>query len=412
MPFDLRIANAATSYVMYLWKTVWPVNLAIFYPHPAVLKAVSASAMIWHAVIAALVLAAITAGALWSARRQPYWAVGWLWYLGTLVPVIGLIQIGVQGMADRYTYLPTIGIYVAVVWGAAELATRYKVLRAPLVVAATVLLATWTAMAAHQTATWKNSFTVFEHAIAVVPDNFFAHNHLGLAYHNTGQMEKAGAEYKKAVQIAPHYDSANGNLGVYYASRGEIDKAVDCFRSASRINPYLASFHANLGAAYTAQGKLKEAEQEYRQAIKIDPHAPPYRGRLCFVLRREGRLADSLAQQRELIRLCPNDVVLLNETAWLLATNPDASLRNGVDAVAYARQAAQLSQGKMPTILGTLAAAYAEAGQFSEAVQTAHLAAELAVQQDNRPLADSINAKIPLYQAGTPYHEPPSPVAP
>ena len=202
VPFDLRVANAATSYVMYLWKTLWPVNLAIFYPHPAIVKAGSTSSMIWNAAMAAMLLAAITLVALWSARRRPYLAVGWLWYLGTLVPVIGLIQIGVQAMADRYTYLPMIGVYVAVVWGAAELAARYDRLRAPLSAAAAVLLAAWTVMAAHQTATWKNSFTVFQHAIDVTPDNFFAHNHLGLAYHNIGKMEEAGAEYAKAVQIA------------------------------------------------------------------------------------------------------------------------------------------------------------------------------------------------------------------
>ena len=253
--------------------------------------------------------------------------------------------------------------------------------------AATLLLAVWTALAARQTATWKNSFTVFEHAIAVSPDNFFAHNHLGLAYHNIGDMEKAGAEYAKAVKFGPDYDSANGNLGVYYASKGEIDKAIECFRKASHINPYLASFHANLGTACLARGKLEEAEDELRKAAEIDANNPAFHGNLGLALRLRGKTrrpaehhkmlslcpndAVRLSMYSQMLRMCPNDVVLVNDAAWLLATSREPAARNGKDAVALARRAVELTGGQEPTIFSTLAAAYAEDGQFAEATETA-----------------------------------------
>ena len=212
----VALPTRLVSYVAYLWKTVWPVNLAIFYPHPAVMGAESVSRMMWQAVLAAIVLAAITLLVLWNVRRRPYLAVGWFWYLGTLIPVIGLVQFGAHAMADRFTYLPTIGIYVMVVWGAAELAAHWARLRVALATAAGLLLATWAGLTAVQVAHWQNSFTVFEHAIQVTDNNYFAYNHLGMAYQVAGDFEKAGAEYAEAVRAGPSYDSANGNLGVYY----------------------------------------------------------------------------------------------------------------------------------------------------------------------------------------------------
>ena len=217
--------------------------------------------------------------------------MGWLWYLGTLVPVIGLIQIGVQGMADRYTYLTMIGIYVAVVWGAAELAARYDRLRVPLVAAAVVLLAAWTAVAAHQTATWKDSFTVFEHAIQVTPDNFFA----AQSSRPCLSQKRGNGESRGRVQESGP-DRAALRLGQRQPGRilrqpRRDRKAAAYFANASRINPYLGSFHANLGSVYLVQGKLKEAESEFRRAVKLESLNPAFRGSLCIALRRQGKIA-------------------------------------------------------------------------------------------------------------------------
>jgi protein O-mannosyl-transferase len=432
----LRVANAAVAYVMYLWKTVVPINMAICYPYADPDKIGPWVWPITFGLLAAVLLGAITALVLLGLRRRPYLAVGWFWYLGALVPVIGLVRVGIQAYADRYTYLPMIGVYVMVVWGAAELVSRYRFLRLPLVAATTLLLGVWTVLAAHQTATWQNSITVFQHAVDVTQDNYFAENHLGLAYHSAGEayMEKAGEHYRKAVDAGPNYDSASGNLGVYFAHRSSyyancaerfqhegdakqaaecrdksaeyLDKAAKCFRHASEINPYLSSFHANLGMAYLAQNKLPAAESQLRWAVKLEPFSIPYRANLRVALARQAKTADVLGQHREMIQMNPNDPVLLNETAWMLSANWDPSLRNGEEAVRYAERAVQLTEGKVPTLLGTLAAAYAEAGRFGEAERIAGEAIDLALKQGRRELADSIGAKLELYKARKPFHEP------
>lgn len=414
---DIRVANAMSSYVVYLWQMIWPVNLAIFYPHPGVLKDVSMSRIMWSAVLATMLLAAITLVVLSQIRRRPFFAVGWFWYLGTLVPVIGFVRVGVQAYADRYTYLPMIGIYMAIVWGVAELAKRNRRLVVPLSVAACLLLGTWTAMAINQTSTWRTSVTVFEHAIAVVPDNFFAYNHLGLAYHNVGSIyhnagdserarenfDRAGENYAKSVEIAPDYDSANGNLGVYYAYCGKLDMAIKYFKHASETNPFLSSFHANLGMAYLRKGDAAKAEPELREALEIDPHNLINRISLRNALLQQGKMREAVKEQRKLVSFCPNDSILLNETAMMLATYPDKAIRNGKEALTLAKRAVYLTEGSNPAMLDTLAAAYAEVGQFPDAIQTARRAANLALSQKKQPLANSLRAKLKLYKAGIPF---------
>ena len=431
---DIRVANAMTSYVTYLWQMIWPVNLAIFYPHPGVMKGVSAWHVMFSGALAAVLLALVTMVVLLLVRRRGYLAVGWLWYLGTLVPVIGFVRVGVQGYADRYTYLPMIGIYVAVVWGVAELAKRNRRLVGPLAVAACLVLGTWTGMAINQASTWQNSVTVFQHAIDVVPKNFFAYNHLGLAYHNRGMIyqneakaayakgnieraneltklskenfDRAGKNYAMSVEIAPHYDSANGNLGVYYAFRGDIDKAIEQFKKATEVNPYLASFHANLGMAYMNKHQYAEAEKELRAALDIEPRNVVNRINLRNALSRQGKVNEVVEQQLIMVEMAPNDPFLLNDTAWMLATHPDKAVRQGKRAIALAQRAVYITEGRNPSILGTLAAAYAEAGDFDKAVQTARRAANLALLQKKNKLAESIRAKLNLYKAGIPFHEP------
>jgi tetratricopeptide (TPR) repeat protein len=413
VPYGTRLANAAYSYIAYLSKTIWPNNLAIFYPYSATIGTGSTLWMVWQGTISAIVLAAITLLVLWKVRRWPYLSVGWFWYLGTLVPVIGLIRIGAHAMADRYTYLPAIGIYVMLVWGAADLAALWHWAGRRVAIAGTagLLLATLTTLAAHQTAYWKDSFTVFQHAVDVTSDNYFAHNHLGVAYANAGNMEAAGAEYAEAVRTGPSYDAANGNLGGYYMFRGQVDKATACFQNAVRINPVIGLHHGNLGNAYLSQGRLDEAEVELRLATRKDPNTAAYHKSFAEVLFRQGKISAAMAERRMAVGLSPDDVIYLNETAWLLATHPDPSVRNGAEAVAYATRANQLTGDRVPLLLGTLAAAYAEVGQFAEALQIARRALELATQQkkkdQDQTLIRSIKARIPLYEAGTPVRDTP-----
>jgi protein O-mannosyl-transferase len=406
-PLDVRIANAAISAVAYLGMMIWPVKLAIFYPHPLALASYSAERLMLQGIAAAAVLLAITLLVIWNLRRRPYLAVGWFWYLGALVPVIGLVQVGSQARADRYTYLPMIGVSIMLAWGIAELAARSSRVRVAVGIAAAAALGIWLVLTARQVSYWKDSASVFEHAIKVTDNNYFAHSHLGLIYHDHGDEEKSRAEFAEALRIAPSYDAANANLGAYYASHKQYDKAVGCLEAAVRANPFKFPTRANLGSVYTNLGRLDEATAELRQAIKISPSYVQSRLNLAQALCRQGDIPGMLAEWREAIRLAPGNAEVRTSAARLLATCTDAAIRNGREAVALAEQAVELTKGEDPSALDALAAAQAETGQFPLAAQTASQAETLATQQGKPALAKSIAARMSLYKDNKPYREPP-----
>ncbi|MEN6405642.1 MAG: tetratricopeptide repeat protein [Thermoguttaceae bacterium] len=403
----MKVANAIVSYVVYLWKTVWPVNLAIFYPHPSIVKVPPA---LWAAetIGSAVLLLAITAWALWNWRRWPCGIVGWLWYLGTLVPVIGLIQIGAHAYADRYTYLPMIGVYMVVVWGAADWSASRPAWRTALGCAAGATLVLWLFVAYHQTAQWKNNLTVFGHAVEVTRDNYFAYNHLGVAYQELKEPEKAGQNYAEAVRIAPNYDSASGNLGIYYAGAGQLERALPYLKNAARINPFVSVHHSNLGAAYLRLNRLDEAAAAFHEALRRDPENPSARVSLIQVFYRQGKIRDMLDQYREILRLRPNEAAVMNELAWFLATYPDPQVRNGKEALDLAGRAVQLTAAQEPVALHTLAAAYAENGRFSEAQQAIADAIDLAKRQGKQKLIAPLEAEAKQYQRNMPLRVQPS----
>ncbi|MEN6558437.1 MAG: tetratricopeptide repeat protein, partial [Thermoguttaceae bacterium] len=266
----MKVSNAIVSYAVYLWKTICPVHLASFYPHPSIVK-VSSSLWATETIGSAILLLAVSAWALWNWRRWPCGIVGWLWYVGTLVPVIGLIQIGAHAYADRYTYLPMIGIYMVVVWGAADWSAHRPMWRKVLGCAAGATLVLWLILAYNQTAYWKDNLTVFGHAVEVTRDNYFAYNHLGVAYQDLKQIEKAGENYIKAVEIAPNYDSASGNLGIYYANTGQLEKAISYLKNAARVNPFVSVHHSNLAAAYLRLNRIDEAAASFQEGLQRDP---------------------------------------------------------------------------------------------------------------------------------------------
>ena len=417
-----RIYNAAFSAADYLWKLLWPIdlsqsfhqgrlvcNLAIFYPHLAVMGDEAKARLVWYGIGGGLVVAAITALALWNLRRRPYLAVGWFWYLGGLMPVIGLIQVGAQGMADRYTYIPMIGVYIMIVWSLAELAARLPHLRTAISVAAGVVLAAWMALTVAQVATWENSETLFQHAVDVTSDNYFAYNHLGLAYQNghlPGQKEKAAEAFVKAVQYGPSYDAANANLGVSYMNRNQFDKALFYFKEASRVNPYAAFHYANLAGAYFRLNRFGEAAAELEKALKIEPTSSRYHLSMAMALLRLQKPKQAIAELDEVLRLSPTDVATMTDVSFLLATSDDPSIRNGKRAVALAQEANKLSRGKDPIILSRLAAAYAETGQRDEAVDTASEAIRLAMQYNNAGLANTIRDMRRVFASGQPLRVP------
>ena len=251
----------------------------------------------------------------------------------------------------------------------------------------------------------RRSHRPFQKAIEIKPDYAEAHNNLGNALAGRGQVDEAIAHYQKALEIKPDYAEAHNNLGNALAGRGQIDEAIAQYQKAMEIKPDYAEAHNNLGSALAVRGQIDEAIAHYQKALEIKPDDADARQNCDVALARRKSILHGLAERRELIRSRPSDTALLNDTAWILATNPNASVRNGTEAVALAERAVKLSGGREPVILDTLAAAYAEAGRFSEAVETAHKALDLARQQNKQALAESIQAKIRLYEAGTPFHE-------
>jgi hypothetical protein len=263
-PLGLRVANALISYVGYIGKMLWPVKLSIFYPYDYV------TFFSWQTAAAALLLTAATYVTIRGVRHFPYLLVGWLWYLGTLVPVIGLVQVGLQSMADRYTYVPLIGAFIMIAWGAPELLNRWRYGSFALAPAALAIIFACIIMTYVQIGYWRNNIVLYEHAIEVTSANSWAQNNLGYALDLKGKREEAVAHFQKAISISNEAD-AHYNLGTVLASQGKLDDAINQFRESIRISPEYAKAHNNLGNAFLYQGRLDEAIASYREALRLNP---------------------------------------------------------------------------------------------------------------------------------------------
>lgn len=264
-PLDVRLMNAVVSYVAYLQKTVWPVGLSVHYPHPG--SALSA----WRVLAAAIILLAVTAAAIRWWRSRPCVAVGWLWYLGMLVPVIGLVQVGDQAMADRYTYVPLIGVFIAVAWGARDLAARWRRARWAMPWLATVVVMVFTVAAWNQARYWRDSLTLYEHAVSVVEGDPLLHYNLANELRERGRFAEAARHYEDAVRFDPNHAAAHTNLGPILAQQGRFDDAIAHYTAALRINPDLAEAHNNLGMLLAEQGNIEEAIPHFQEAVRIKP---------------------------------------------------------------------------------------------------------------------------------------------
>jgi tetratricopeptide (TPR) repeat protein len=427
---SLRFGNALVTCLVYLGQMVWPAGLAAFYPYP--LNGLPA----WEVALAGILLAGLSVAAWAERRRQPWLLMGWLWYLAMLLPVIGLIQVGMQAHADRYTYLPQIGICVAVTWLAAEWRVNHVVLGSLMAgILAVLMVCAW-----KQTAYWENSETLWKHTLACTTGNSVAHLNLGIHLRKKGRLDEAITHYQKALQIAPRYAEAENNLGNALCEKGRVDEAIAHYNKALQIKPAFAEAQFNLGKALRLNGKVEEAITRFQKALQLQPDFVPARFNLgnallqqgkadqavthfqrilainpndasihlnlglCFS--RLGRMDEAILQDQKALQLKPVDPGIQNNLAWLLATCPEASLRDGNKAVALARQANELTGGKNPVILHTLAAAFAEAGRFPEAVETAQRALHLAEAQSNPDLARQLQFELNLYQTGKPFHPP------
>ncbi len=357
--------------------------------------------------VALLVLAAISlaVAALW--RRRPYLLVGWLWYLGMLVPVIGLVQVGTQSMADRYTYLPLIGPTVALSWLATRFAASSPRWRLPAAAIACLILLDLILLTSQQVSYWRDSQTLWSHALDCDADNWRAHHGLGAALLESQQYDKAIAECSRSLELRPCYAPARASLGralEHRGARGDIEAAIEQYRQAITDDPTVADVHYNLGVLLAGRGHADEAIAEFRSAVKCKPEHASAHYNLAVCLQDQGKYAEALRHWATVAQLQPESVDAVDDLAWRLATYPDASLRDGQRAIALAEQAIQLSKGEAAKPLSTLAAAYAETGRFAEAVETAKRAIDVAMQHGETAVADDIRAQIDLYRANRPYH--------
>jgi tetratricopeptide (TPR) repeat protein len=407
LPLLWRLENASTSYVIYIWKTLWPTRLAVFYPHP------NNTLPIWGVIFAVALLVAVTVAAIICRSQRPYLLTGWFWYLIMLVPVIGIVQVGEQAYADRYTYLPSIGLFLAAVWFTADIAAVRRS-QSRLVVATavtTVLLAVLVWAAFVQTSYWRNSDTLWNHALAVTSDNDVAHNNLGYLCADRGEPDKAISHFESAARIRsgktnPHYDAASAfvqmNLADALARKGRSGEAMAHYEEAIRLQPYYADAYYNRGNVLFAQGRIDEAIADWEWTLQLRPDDADAHTCLGNALLRQHLQNEAMAQYETAAALAPNDFHSRNNMAWLLATSSDASIRDGAKAVELAQQAVALSGGREPNFIRTLAAAYAENGRFSEAIAAAQQALAVAAMQGKSGLTKLLKNDITLYRANVP----------
>jgi tetratricopeptide (TPR) repeat protein len=364
VPFSARLANAPIAYATYLWKTFIPVNLAAFYPLQLPVSAGGAAA-------ATAALALVSAGALVTARRRPYLIVGWCWYLGTLVPVLGLVKQGEQAMADRYTYVPLIGVFIMVVWALADLAAERRWPSWVPAGAAAAALATCAAATAAQVAVWRDSATLFDHALHVTTGNYAAHANYGAAMMDHGRFEEALSHFEAALRLRPNFVKAQIDAGLAHASLGHTDLARADYERALALDADNAVAHYNLGVLLAQQGRLADAAAHYRAAVSADPEYGKAYNNLGIALAALGEPAQAIAAYDAALHIDPD----LAPAHLNLAIALEAAGRSD-DALPHYETAARLAPDEPLTHLN-LGGALATRGRIDEAIEQYRMALRL-----------------------------------
>ena len=407
LPFLWRGQNAVTSYVIYVWKTLWPTRLAVFYPHP------NDTLATWQVVLAIAFLLAVTCAAIVWRDKRPYLFTGWFWYLVMLVPVIGLVQVGEQGHADRYTYLPSIGLFLMAVWAAGDVAAmgQVRLWRGIATAGTIVIIAALGCAAFAQTSYWRNSETLWEHTLAVTSNNDVAHNNLGYLSIDRGELDKAMSHFEAASKIRagkldPHYNLGTAfvemNIGDALARKGQPDEAMVHFEQAIKLQPDYAEAYYNRGNVLYGKGRIDEAIADFEKTLQIQPNDADAHTGLGNALLRKGALKEVIAHYNQAMALAPKDPHSRSNLAWVLATSSDASIRDGAKAVELAKQAVSLSGGREPLFLRTLAAAYAETGHFSDGIAVIQQGVAIARVQGKTGLANLLEEDVLVYREQLP----------
>ena len=363
LPLKWRITNAIVSYFEYVRQMFWPVDLIPFYVHP------ENRLEWWRLLLAIVILTSFTAITFIRRRQNPYLIVGWFWYLVMLIPVVGIVQVGLQGHADRYTYLPQIGLDVAFVWLIWDLTKSWRHEKILLSAAAAIVLITLSILAWKQTTHWRDTETLWRYTLAVTPDSDVAHAGLGGILFVRGQVDESIDHYERALRLRDGNVAAHFGLGRALAARQKTDAAILHFQKALSIQPDYIAASNDLGVMFASKGELKQAIDAWRQTLSFDP----------------------------------DNADAANNIAWLRATAADADLRDGQEALELAQRAIRTG-GENPVVLRTLAAAQAEIGNFAEAIRACRRGEELAQRNGDRAMAEGLHDCIESFRRGQALH--------
>jgi tetratricopeptide (TPR) repeat protein len=397
LPLLYRLKNFPVAYTEYLWKFFWPAKLAIFYPLPEKIY-------LGQTLAALVVLGSLSILALRLHRTRPYLFTGWFWFLGTLVPVIGLVQVGGAQIADRYSYLPSIGLFLAATCAALELAAHWQIPQKILAGMATAILLMCAATTANQLGYWQNNVALFQHALAVTVDNEIARNNLGVALEQEGRLAEAAEQYRAAARLENVNYQGHHNLSRVLDRLGRPAEALVEHRLAAQLAPDVQFLHYSLGVALNSAGQAAAALQEFSVAARLDPRYSWPHLETAKIFLRQHRADEALAELRAAVRLDPNNADILTTTARVLAAAENATLRDGQLAFVLAAKANLLTGGTRADVLDVMGMACAEMGKFDEAQTAVQQAINLAIAaqiMEREPLQQ----RLELYKIHQPWRE-------
>jgi Flp pilus assembly protein TadD len=388
----LRTANALVSYIKYILKLIWPTDLALLYPYPASVPAL-------QVVGSVLLLVCVSAIVILLIRKKPYLLTGWLWYTGTLVPVLGLVQIGLwPAMADRWMYVPAVGIFIMLAWGADELTGKLPLRKPLLITAGCIIIAAMLICTRTQVMLWRNSVALFNHTLAITQNNPIISNNLGVALAQQGRYDQAVENYRKAIRDYPDYAEAYYNLGIALQKQGQNDEAISSYRQALKLNPDYAKAYLDLGVTLLAGGRSDEAVFCFNKTIRLKPDSVEAYNNLGQLFLSQGKLDEAIGYFRRALQIEPDYILSLCGLAKILATHPDPKIRDLSHAISMAERAAELTKYQDVMVLERLAAVYASAKQFEQAAETSGKALVLAVAAGDNRLAVYLRKQLENYK--------------
>lgn len=355
---NLRVANALVSYVSYLGKMIYPTGLAVLYPHPG------DSLPVWQITVSVVILAGISAFTIYMGKRLRYLPAGWLWYLGTLIPVIGLVQVGSQAMADRFTYLPSIGAFIMVAWGAADIFAKWQYRKPVLAITAGAVLCLLLMFTRVQAGYWRNNFVLFQHTLVVTENNYIIHKNYANALYEKGLINEAVAHYNKALKIAPGYLVARLNVGMIFLEQKRFSKAIACFNKVLELEPDHCRAHFGLGAALVEQGRYDDAVKHFNKALRGKLNKPEVYHYLALAYQRLDRYDLAIKNYNEALKINPQYALARMNIGLVFLRQ-----KRFDEAVDCFNKVLQLKPD-WPDVYYYLGLVYARQGKYEQAIQS------------------------------------------